>query len=48
MELLYQEKEVIAVRMSGNEQLGNNSRGARGANLTNNPFPSICILSVSW
>jgi len=31
MELLYQEKEFVAGRMSGNEQLGNNSRETRGA-----------------
>jgi len=40
-ELLNQEKEVIAVCMSGNEQLGNNSRETRGANLKNTPFPLI-------
>ena len=31
MEVLYQEKEFVAGRMSGNEQLGNNSRETRGA-----------------
>jgi len=31
LELLYQEKKFVAGRMSGIEQLGNNSRETRGA-----------------
>jgi len=38
MELLYQEKEFVAGSMLGNEQLGNNSRETRGANLKITPL----------